>query len=191
MDHVSAHSSGPADAINASVSSQLGIAKPHPIADGAQHLVKIRYEPEIRYDLVSHFTATRNMLQYIKDNEESRRVGTLTIFVDDDETPLLAMPINLSALLALRDNAAYVGFTAATGKAWEKHDILAWYFCESPPCVHGDILKSDHAGGTATASNISAVENDEIDYHEEDEDNGNFNRTIPDGSTPSDNTHVP
>ena len=26
------------------------------------------------------------------------------------------------------------GFTSSTGKAWEKHDVLNWYFCEVIGC---------------------------------------------------------
>ena len=26
------------------------------------------------------------------------------------------------------------GFTAATGRAWQKHDLLSWYWCEDEPC---------------------------------------------------------
>lgn len=26
---------------------------------------------------------------------------------------------------------AFVGFTAGTGRAWAKHDVLAWYWCHN------------------------------------------------------------
>ena len=26
---------------------------------------------------------------------------------------------------------AYVGFTAATGRSWAKHDVLSWYWCHN------------------------------------------------------------
>ena len=33
---------------------------------------------------------------------------------------------------------ATVGFTSSTGSAWEKHDILSWYFCDDHPCTGSD-----------------------------------------------------
>lgn len=43
-------------------------------------------------------------MQYLKDNDESRRLGTFLVFVDEGiakDEPLLAVPINLSVLLDL------------------------------------------------------------------------------------------
>ena len=43
-------------------------------------------------------------VQYMKDNDESRRLGTLLVFMDEgvaEDEPLLAVPINLSVMLAL------------------------------------------------------------------------------------------
>ena len=72
------------------------------------------------------------------DNEENRRVGTLVVWVDDipktsndlSSKPILAIPINLSAVLDLREGTAWVGFTASTGRQFQKHDIVSWKFCE-------------------------------------------------------------
>lgn len=41
-------------------------------------------------------------------------------------SPILAIPLNLSILLALPQGLAYAGFTGSTGLKWEKHDILSW-----------------------------------------------------------------
>eukprot|EP00939_MAST-03C_sp_MAST-3C-sp1_P004896 g4896.t1 len=189
-DHVSVHGSGPFEANSAGIESQLGVARPHSLADGREHVARVRYVPEIDFDLVPYFTATSNVLQYLKDNEEGRRVGTLAIYVDDDEIPLLAMPINLSKLLELNDNAAFVGFTSSTGSSWEKHDILGWYCCESPPCSHRDTLISDHRGEDQVSSPSSS---DGLDYpdHQDLVDHSLLERAIPDLSTPADPAHVP
>ena len=52
-------------------------------------------------------------------------------YTDFSAKPLLAMPINLSALLKLRDGTAYAGFTASTGRQFQKHDVIRWTFCEN------------------------------------------------------------
>jgi hypothetical protein len=88
-------------------------------------------------------TANENLLPYLKDNGEGRRLGTLAVFVDQgipEDRPLLAIPVNLSVLLNITQNLAYVGFTASTGRKWEKHDILNWEWCHSDGC-QGDLLE--------------------------------------------------
>jgi hypothetical protein len=60
------------------------------------------------------------------------------VFIDDGiakDEPLMAMPINLSLLLDLPDDKAYVGFTSATGRFYAKHDIISWYWCDQEPCL--------------------------------------------------------
>ncbi len=52
--------------------------------------------------------------------------GTLTVAVDN--APPLIVPIDLNAAITLNDGKAWVGFTGATGAAWEGHDILSWSF---------------------------------------------------------------
>jgi Legume lectin domain len=58
--------------------------------------------------------------------------GTLKIAVDGSATPLLQVSVNLNSLLGLADGNAWVGFTAATGAAWENHDIVNWSFSSVP-----------------------------------------------------------
>jgi hypothetical protein len=67
------------------------------------------------------------------DNDEKRRLGTLAVWLDNDkeDEPTLAIPINISKTLSLDDGVAFPGFTASTGRSWEKHDILSWYCCEN------------------------------------------------------------
>jgi hypothetical protein len=58
--------------------------------------------------------------------------GVLKIAVDGSRTNLLQVNVNLSSLLGLTDGLAWVGFTGATGGAWEKHDLLNWTFTAVP-----------------------------------------------------------
>lgn len=78
-------------------------------------------------------TGNDNLVPYLKDNGEGRRLGTLAIFVDQgivEDRPILAIPVNLSLLLHLPDSLAYVGFTASTGRKWQVQDILQWEWVE-------------------------------------------------------------
>lgn len=82
--------------------------------------------------------ASDSLLPFLKDNGEQKRIGTLVIFIDEGiatDTPLMALPINLSLLLSLQDDKAFVGFTSSTGRFYEKHDILSWMWCDHEPCM--------------------------------------------------------
>jgi len=97
-NHVSVHSRGVAPN-SVSESASLGQATQIPfLKDGAVHTARVDYTP-----------------------------GTLRVFVDDPNTPVLTIPnLNLATLLSLDNGSAWVGFTAGTGSAYEAHDILAW-----------------------------------------------------------------
>ena len=137
-DHVSLHASRPVSGarLTQGLDTQLGAARLADVADGQVHTVRIVYWPYINYALVPRFAAGAFSAAFLKDEGDGRRLGTLAVFVDDmDElSPLLATPINLNTALQLPDDQAYLGFTAATGSAWQKHDVLDWYFCEIPGC---------------------------------------------------------
>ena len=83
----------------------LGLTPNFPeLSDGQVHAVKIEYIP-----------------------------GTLSIYVDDLQLPVLAVKTDLETLLTLDDGKAWVGFTAATWNAFENHDILNWAFTGARP----------------------------------------------------------
>ena len=134
---------------NPGTKSMLVAPKAVPIADGLEHTVKIRYVPYIDYSLVRYFSGVDHLSTFLKDNEENRRVGTFSVYVDNMDEPLLAFPINLSYVLDLGEGTAWVGFTSSTGRKWQKHDVISWYFCE------------DHA---QCAFNLQS----QFDYHRED-----------------------
>ncbi|MCP3919030.1 MAG: hypothetical protein GY711_26090 [bacterium] len=65
--------------------------------------------------------------------------GMLSVYLDDLTNPIISVPYDLAGGgtyltggpapgLNLTGGAAYVGFTSATGGAWENHDVLAWSF---------------------------------------------------------------
>lgn len=115
--------------------SRMGVPRPHPLADGKIHFAKIAYFRFLKFDLLPFFTGSSSLLQYLKDNGEARRVGTMVVWVDDMSQPLMAIPINLSLVLDnFPQGQSIIGFTSSTGRSWEKHDMLSWYFCEMVDC---------------------------------------------------------
>lgn len=78
--------------------------------------------------------------------------GVLTVFVDDLITPKLVTPVDI-ATLGLDNGQAHVGFTAATGLAYEIHDILDWSFtsqCATYPTLGNYADTSVALSGNAT-----------------------------------------
>eukprot|EP01034_Spumella_vulgaris_P025158 gene25158-31581_t len=136
VDHISVQSLGHAanDALEAGL---LGVPRATTLADGKVHLARIAYFGDLQTKYLDQLVASDSLLPYLKDNGEQKRIGTLVVFLDDgiaSDTPILALPINLSLLLDLPTDQAYVGFTASTGRFYEKHDILSWVWCDQQPC---------------------------------------------------------
>lgn len=73
------------------------------MSDGNVHQVKISYTP-----------------------------GTMKVYMDNMSTPAVTANVNLATKLALDTGRAWVGFTAATGGAFENHDILDWSYSVAP-----------------------------------------------------------
>jgi hypothetical protein len=147
VDHVSFQASGRGASNDALEPGLLGIPRPHSIADGVVHLARIVYFSDLQAKYLKYLVASDSVLQYLLDNGEQKRIGTLVVFMDEGiakDTPLMAMPINLSLLLDLPTDKAYVGFTSSTGRFYEKHDILSWYFCDEEPCVEKDAATFDY-----------------------------------------------
>ncbi len=136
VDHVSIQSRGqlPNDALEAGL---LGVPRAYPLADGVVHHARITYYGDLRSKYLDKLVASDSLLEYLKDNGEQKRVGTLLVFLDEGiatDTPLMALPINLSLLLKLPLDRAFVGFTSSTGRFYEKHDILSWLWCDQKEC---------------------------------------------------------
>ena len=111
----------------------LGLPRATSLADGKIHLAKIAYYGDLQTQYLDKLVASDSLKPYLLDNGEQKRVGTLVVFVDDgikNDIPLMAMPINLSLLLKLDDDKAWVGFTSSTGRFYAKHDILSWHWCD-------------------------------------------------------------
>jgi len=136
VDHISIQSmgSGENDALEMGL---LGVPRAQELADGAVHLARVKYFPELKPEYLDKLVASDSLIPYLKDNGEQKRVGTLVVYLDDgiaNDEPLLAMPLNLSLLVNMPSDKAFVGFTASTGRFYEKHDILSWTWCDQEPC---------------------------------------------------------
>ena len=137
VDHVSIQSRGPNFVNDALEQGLLGTPKAHPLADGKVHLARIKYTGRLLPQYFDKLIASESLLPFLLDNGEQKRVGTLLVYLDEGiakDVPLLALPINLSLVLKMKDDKAYVGFTSSTGRFYEKHDIMSWYWCDQDPC---------------------------------------------------------
>ncbi|CAM9212124.1 unnamed protein product, partial [Choristocarpus tenellus] len=157
-DHIGVHSGGPE--ANNSAREWAELAPPHQwdLADGKHHIVKVKYYPRLATEYLANFTATPAVLPYLKDNGVNRRLGTIVIWVDDgvqSGSPILAIPINLSVLLNLPQDQAYVGFTSSTGRAWAKHDIISWYWCHNDGGQEEDSSGSSQWDGCGSTPGFS------------------------------------
>jgi len=109
-NHISIHTNGTGDILGSETYS-LGLYSPAAnMSDGALHTLRVLYQP-----------------------------GTLDVFLDST-TPSLSVSYSFATggtwtaggtvggLNLIGGNSAYVGFTAATGGAWEAHNVLSWSF---------------------------------------------------------------
>lgn len=106
---VSVHTNGPGDNDNDESYSLGQVIPVQNLSDGAIHEVRLQ-----------------------------QSAGTLNVFLDDMNTPLISVPYDIEmggqwsgggavgGLSLQPGGLAYVGFTAATGGAWEAHDVLSW-----------------------------------------------------------------
>jgi hypothetical protein len=110
-DHISIHSAS--TGVNSDRSAtKLGNSRAVELADGRIHIVRIQYLPYLEEKYLESMTGNTHLLQYIKDNGEGRRVGTLAVFIDDGvetDKPIVSIPLNLSVLLDLPQSLGYVG----------------------------------------------------------------------------------
>ncbi len=99
--HISIHTRGASPNDTAEAFSIGRVENVAALQDGAPHAVRVRFAD-----------------------------GLLSIFLDDAATPLLEIALELAAELNLPDGRAWVGFTAATGGAAERYEILNWSLTE-------------------------------------------------------------
>lgn len=111
-NHISVHTGGMgANSVDESYSIGRidATAMPFRLDDAVVHTVRVRYVP-----------------------------GTMEIYLDGSATPNLTVSVNFSNIdgaggsILDADGRAWIGFTAATGWAWETHDIVSWEVTTTP-----------------------------------------------------------
>ena len=68
--------------------------------------------------------------------------GTLQVFLDDLENPLMTVYVNLAKVMDLDNGRAWVGFTAATGADWQNQDLIRWIFDSPEDAIQYDAQTS-------------------------------------------------
>jgi hypothetical protein len=88
------------------------------------------------YNVAGNFMASANkQVTYSDGAVHTVRIvyvpGNLQVFLDDLESPLMTVIVNLSKMVDLDNGRAWVGFTAASGADWQNHDLVSWAFDSS------------------------------------------------------------
>ena len=133
VSHVAVHSGGEDYGAPSDTSAALAITSDFPdIADQKYHEVIIEYVPRFETDgNLAGMSITPGIAARLTTAQRGNMlyVGTLKLTLDD--AVILRVPLNLETLLRLDQGRAYVGFTGATGSAYQEHSIHAWRFQES------------------------------------------------------------
>jgi hypothetical protein len=187
LDHFQVQGRGP-DPLTADETSRLAAAAYVDVADGAVHRMRVAYYPYLKEEFLPQFSMTTAAIQFAKDEGEGRRLGTLVVWVDAPEfvkfrandssaafpAPTLAIPMNLGTALSSPQGFATLGFTSATGRSFERHDVLSWRFCEEPECARQvDAQRQAARNGAASGSSqpprdeVEGIATDGFDYHRE------------------------
>lgn len=137
------------------------------LADGRMHTVKIKYQPNV--DIASYFTrsrirsatdiwqtpiiANKHTTKYWNKDSSKYRMGQLSIYFDENPQPVMEVPINLAGTLGLDISETYgsedqmakawVGFTASTGVAFQRHEIFDWHYTTTPT-THPQPIRNYH-----------------------------------------------
>ena len=100
------------------------------LSDGERHVVRVVYDPDFVPEDASHksFRGGAYLLDLMRDYKHG--LGTMKVFIDDLADPVLTVPINLAAFMDLDNGRAWVGFTAATGRSMQNHDVQSFSFRE-------------------------------------------------------------
>jgi hypothetical protein len=77
---------------------------------------------------ISLFTLGRHTTKIVYKPGDSGNPGNIAIYLDNMETPVLNANVNLEELLSLDEGKAWVGFTAATSRRSQTHDVLSFSF---------------------------------------------------------------
>ncbi len=137
-NHISVLASGLDTMAQSHHSVSLGDSVDVPDLTSGIHTARIVYEPffSAATILAGQVTSTWQVGRLMKQRSTSSgRLGMLSIYLDDNATPVMVAPINLEATIKLQHGRSFVGFTAATGSdSWQTHKILSRNFSSLRLC---------------------------------------------------------
>jgi len=118
--------SGGFEAVDVEGKDDLSVCVPIKLWEGISNIIKIKFE----------LGMVATSLNVLKTTEYSREfvgssAGTITVYMD--EVPILATVTDMRRLLALSNDHALIGLTAATGDHFQNVDISSWRLC-TPTC---------------------------------------------------------
>ena len=90
------------------------------------------HKPNYCLDTTSYIPKLRSAWHLIKIRYVKK---SLYVYVDDMANPVLTTKVDIEKTLDLKDGLAWVGFTAATGNAYQNSDISRWTFGPIEPIV--------------------------------------------------------
>lgn len=176
-NHISIHAGGQGELLSShhrhSLASTTDIRN---LADEKEHTVRITYNNTL--DLNGWITRHRGRqpldrwqasviafnraIQMMHSDSERYRPGLMSIYLDDMTQPLLQVPLNLAAILGLdaagpfgaasQTTKAWVGFTASTGSAWQRHTINSWEYTALKN-AHAPVMREEYCAHHMLAEN--------------------------------------
>jgi hypothetical protein len=149
-NHISIQTRGWRDGNNANHTFSLGSTTK--IADLVSdvHVVKVKYTPIFDEDslFMGNFEPSPYSAHFMENADHSQGgqsdwgtgMGTMSLYYDNMEVPVLTIPLNLGATMDLDYGRAWLGFTASTGdNMYQVHDVLDWSFNS----LRQDVIKLD------------------------------------------------
>jgi hypothetical protein len=149
-DQITVESCGAnANTVNHSAGCSFGtvdlsrLTSPLYIGDGNIHTAQVSYSPPT-------VAGTCTVTSILGANG----CGSLAVFLDGRPVPVLIVPFNLTYLGLDGTDDAYVGFTGATGGAWETQDVLSWNFMAGVTSV---VTQSVNTSNGTSNVNLPAI----------------------------------
>jgi hypothetical protein len=139
-NHISVHTRGWRQPNSSNHTYSIGHTNAVQMLSDGKLTGRIKYVPFFDIDILasSSFVASPNILSFFENSNfqqggnsdwNKAGLGVLSVYIENLDTPVLSVPLHLSATLNLNRGRAYVGFTAATGdETHQAHEINSWYF---------------------------------------------------------------
>ncbi|EKX55468.1 hypothetical protein GUITHDRAFT_62779, partial [Guillardia theta CCMP2712] len=128
QNHISIHSRG-SEPNSAAHTFSIAQTPQLPILfDGNEHHVRIRYDHSIPSSYLKDpcFKVSQYGARFLSSSPR-RDLGSLTVWIDDFDRPVLVTALNLMSFLAYPpQGTAWVGFTASTGSEFMVASIREW-----------------------------------------------------------------